>query len=655
MGYLNFDRDQLVNLEYSLSKEIIRTNRAGSYISTTLCSCNTRKYHGLLVCPLPNFGGEKHVLLSSLDASVIQKGNEFNLATHRYKGGVYEPKGYKYLFDIQMNKVPKYTYRVGDVVLTVERLLVEREEQLLIKYTVEETSTPIKLRFKPFLAFRNIHHLCKANMYANSKYRDVKNGVSICLYENFPDLYMQFSKKPEYVPVPDWYYNIEYQKELTRGYEYLEDLLVPGFFEIQAKKGDTIIFSASTFESKPAQFKTYFDSELQKRRPRENFRDSLENAADQFISLRNGDTDIIAGFPWYDSITRQTFISLPGLDISKKEPGFVPSVLETYKKYLKDGLFPNQINAGIPVYGSADSSLWFIWAIQQYLKIHPSTTGVWENYKNTIIEILTNLRKSTWKYIGLTKENLVYAEKENCALTWMNSYASGNPVVDRAGMPIEINALWYNAICFALQLAEKSGDTAFVSHWKSMPEKIAASFLKTFYNKGHDYPADVVKGKIADWSVRPNMIIAAAMDFTPLSKEQINSILTVAQQKLLTSRGIRTLSPDHIRYRGLVEGNPNEREAAIHQGAVWPWLTQFFTEAWLKVHGKSGILFLKKVIEGFEEELTEHSIGTMSEMYNGNPPHKAKGAISQAWNVAGILYSSYLIDNYKNGIISDNG
>jgi len=217
MHYLKFDKEQLINLEYSLYKEILRSNRAGSYLCTTLNGCNTRKYHGLLVCPVEKFGGEKYVLLSSLDETIIQNGSEFNLGIHRYKGGSYEPKGHKYIRNVEFNSIPKITYRVGGVVLLKERLLVEKEEQILIKYTLEEAALPTTLRLKPFLAFRNVHELSKANMFVNRKYKKVKNGIKTRLYDDFPELHMQFSKEADFISVPDWYYNIEYVKDLNRG------------------------------------------------------------------------------------------------------------------------------------------------------------------------------------------------------------------------------------------------------------------------------------------------------------------------------------------------------------------------------------------------------------------------------------------------------
>ncbi len=647
MSYLRFDKEQLINLEYSLNKEILRSNRAGAYISTTINGCNTRKYHGLLVCPIQKFGGEKHVLLSSLDETIIQKGAEFNLGIHRYKGGNYEPKGHKYILNMEFDQISKITYRVGGVILTKERVLIENQEQLLVRFKLEDAHSPTTLRFKPFLAFRNIHQLSKANMDANTKYKKVKNGISMKLYEGFPSLYMQFSKEPEFVPVPDWYYNIEYLKELNRGYEYLEDLFVPGYFEMPIKKGEIIVFAAGTSETTPVSLKQRFTKEKNSRRPRVTFLSSLDNAAEQFIMHKPNATDIIAGFPWYNSITRQTFVSLPGLCLSLDDKTNCKKVFDTYLPYLKKGFFPDNIHQKNATYYSADAPLWFIWTLKHYFKMNQHPKELWKKYGDAVKEILNAYKNSTLKYVGTTKDGLVYAEKEGVALTWMNSYVNGTPVVQREGLPVEVNALWFNAICFALDLADLAGDHEFVESWKGMVKKVADAFLATFWKEGHEHLADVVKNGFADWSVRPNMVIAVAMDYSPLSREQQKSVLSVAKQKLLTKRGLRTLSPDHIRYRGVVEGGPNEREMAVHQGAVWPWLIQFFAEAYLKIHKRGGLPFVKQIMEDFEDDITEHCIGTMSEMYNGNPPHKAKGAISQAWSVAGVVYATHLLENYK--------
>ncbi|MCY1721151.1 glycogen debranching enzyme N-terminal domain-containing protein [Prolixibacteraceae bacterium Z1-6] len=647
MHYLQFDKEQLVNLEYSMYKEILRSNRAGSYLSTTLNGCNSRKYHGLLVCPIKNFGGEKHVLLSSLDETVIQNEAEFNLGIHRFKGGTYEPKGHKYIKNVEFGSIPKITYRVGGVVLTKERLLVEKEEQILIKYTLEEAHSPTTLRLKPFLAFRNIHQLSKANMFVNTKYKKVKSGIKTKLYDGFPELHMQLSNNSDFVAVPDWYYDIEYIKELHRGYDYLEDLFVPGYFEFSIKKGESIIFAAGLKEVNPLGLKQRFTREQNKRGGKETFTSSLEHAAHQFVLHGKNTADIIAGFPWYNSITRQTFISLPGLCLAFNDPKLCEKILDSYLKYFNDGFFPDQVNASELTYNSVDVSLWFIWVVQQYFKKKNDPKELWALYGEAIKRILNAYRNSTSEYINLNKEGLIVAGKKNTALTWMDSYVHGNPVVQRAGMAVEVNALWFNAICFALDMADMAGDTAFIDEWKQMCNSVAKAFLKTFWSEGHGYLADVVYNNHADWAVRPNMVIAVAMDYTPLSIEQQKQVLSMAKRKLLTNRGLRSLSPDHLRYKGLIAGGPEERESAVHMGAVYPWLIQFFVEGYLKIHKRGGLPLVKQIIESFEDEMTENCIGNISEMYDGNPPHLGKGTISQAWSVAGISYAANLIQKYN--------
>ena len=647
MHYLSFDQEQLINLEYSLNKEILRTNKAGSYLCTTLNGCNTRKYHGLLVSPIENFGGEKHVLLSALDETVIQNEAEFNLGIRRYQGGTYEPKGHKYIRNVQFGNVPKITYRVGGVVLTKERLLVEKEEQVLIRYTLEEAKSPTVLRLKPFLAFRNIHALSKANMFVNTHYHKADSGISVRLYEGYPDLFMQTSKTVDFVPVPDWYYNVEYLKELNRGYDYLEDLFVPGYFEFPLAKGESVIFGAGLKEVKSVSLKQRFTREVKKRAQKETFSSSLEHAAKQFVMHKKKTAEIIAGFPWYGSITRQTFIALPGLCLSLKDRNLCATILDSYLKYFNDGFFPDNIGDGELTYHSADTSLWFIWVVQHCYKKRRNPEQTWKIYGPAIKRILEGYRESKLGYVEMTSDGLIQAVKEDVALTWMDSYIHSHPVVPRAGMPVEVNALWFNAICFALDLADMAGDMDFIEKWKDMVEKVARSFLKTFWNDGHASLADYVFDGQADWAVRPNMVIAVALDYSPLSKEQQKQVLSVAKRKLLTNRGLRSLSPDHLRYKGSVRGNPQERESAVHMGAVYPWLLQFFVEAYLKIHKKGGLPFVKQIVESFEQEMTENCVGTVSEMYDGNPPHTGKGALSQAWNVAGVSYALNLIQKYR--------
>lgn len=647
MSYLKFDKEKLINLEFSLNKEILRANKSGVSLSTTLCGCNTRKYHGLLICPVAEPGSDKFVLLSSLDETVFENGSQFNLAVRRYHGGIFDPKGHKYMQKLEFNRIPEITYHVGGAVLTKEILLVENSRQVIIKYTLQECNLPVKLRLKPFLAYRNIHQLSKANMFVNRKYTRASNGIAMQLYENLPHLYMQFSRKTEFIPVPDWYYNIEYMKEKNRGYESIEDLFVPGYFELSLKKGETVLFSAATEEAKPADLKKIFTSEKNNRSVRTSFFESLNHAAGQFVMRTAGGTDIIAGFPWYASITRQTFISFPGLCISLSDSQICSEVIDTYLKHLKNGFFPDQINQKVPVYQSADAPLWFIWTLSKYYKKHQNPKEFWAKYGKAITEILQAYKSSVLKYVGITRDGLIYARLANTPLTWMNSIVDGTPVVQRDGMPVEINALWYNAIAFAAEISQAAGYNTFADTWKAKLKKVGDAFLRTFWNSGHNHLADVVKDGRADWSVRPNMIIALAMEYSPLSLAQQKSALDVVTKDLLTKRGLRTLAPEHIRFKGFVEGNHNEREISVHQGAVWPWLIQFYVEAYLKVYRKNGVHAMKNLLEGFEDDVTEHCIGTLSEMYDGAPPHKAKGAISQAWSVAAVIYANHLVQSFS--------
>ncbi|MGV8095551.1 MAG: amylo-alpha-1,6-glucosidase [Mangrovibacterium sp.] len=647
MSYLKFDKSSLVNLEYSLAREFLRSNRTGSYISTTISGCNTRKYHGLLICPVPQLDGDKHVLLSSLDETIIQHNAEFNLGIHKYEGEHYEPKGHKYIRDFDVEIVAKTTFRVGGVVFDKEQLLVENDEQILIRYTLREAHSPTVLRLRPFLAFRSVHHLSKANMYAYTKYIPVPNGIKMRLYEGYPELHMQFSKEAEFIPVPVWYNNIEYFKERERGYDYLEDLFVPGYFEIPIDKNESIIFSASTFEVKPAGFKTKFTREYDGRIPRNSFINCLTNSARQFIRDIGNKADVIAGYPWYNGITRQTLVALPGLTLALDDPETFEKVIDTQIARLKDGLFPKTTDGNRNSYDSIDAPLWLFWALQQYVPEVADKKQIWKIYGSALKQILNAYRTGTHYHIRMNGDGLISGGDEYTALTWMDSYINGKPVVKRTGMPVEVNALWFNAVCFALELAGAANDLNFINEWEGWPEKIAGSFVREFWSEGRGYLADCVFYEQKDWTVRPNMVIAAAMKYSPLDREMQKSILSVAKKQLLTPRGLRSLTPESPFYEGLCEGDVSLREKAVHQGSVWPWLIQFFIEGYLRIHKAGGMPFIKKIIDGFEEDMSEHCIGTIAEMYNGNPPHHARGAVSQAWSVGAVIRAYKLINTFE--------
>ena len=636
MSYIKFEKNQIVNLEYSLGREIIRTNRAGSYSSTTIVGCNTRKYHGMLICPVDEFGGERFVLLSTLDVIVVNNDKSFNIGIRKYKGDYFNPKGHKYIEDFNVDQVPSRIYRVGGVILKMERLLVHYEEQFLLRISILEANEPMKLQVRPFLLFRNIHQLTHANLAANKKIDFIKNGIKSKLYEGFPSLNMQFSTKAEFIHVPDWYRGVEYPEEQKRGYDYSEDLFTPGFFELEAKAGDIIVFSASTKEEKTSGLKPKFTKTVSAKTPRDSFINCLRTAAQQFVEKRAGRTHIIAGYPWFGAWGRDTFISLPGLALSRQRLVLYRNVLDTQIDRMRDGLFPNMGESGNPAFNTVDAALWFFWAVQQYVQ-HGGTDG-WERYGAAAKSVLNAYKNGTAFNIHMRDNGLIYADATGKALTWMDAVVNGIPVTPRRGYAVEINALWYNAVCFSLEMAAIGNDRNFIREYEKLADQIKKSFIELFWDEKLGYLADYVNDDEGTNSfVRPNMVIAVSLPYSMLDKEQMKKVLDIADKELVTVRGLRTLSPGNKFYKGTYKGNHEERDNAYHQGTVWPWLYGPFCEGWLRVYGNQGVQKVKKLIFGLEAVMSEHGVSTISEIHDGDPPHSPQGAISQAWSVGEVL------------------
>lgn len=648
MSYINFDRNQLVNLGYSLNKELLRTNRAGAYSLTTIIGCNTRKYHGLLICPQHSIDGENHVFLSTLDLTVIQRDAEFNLGIHKYPGGVYHPKGHKYIRDFTTDPIPTTLYNVGGVLLKKESIFSSEEDTTIIRYTLLDAHSPTTLRLRPFLAFRNVNKLSKANVFADTKFEKIKNGIKVRMYSGYSSLHMQLSKKMEYVHVPDWNYNIEYSEEQARGYEYSEDLYVPGYFEVEIKKGESILFSASLVEQSPEELEMNFKRETLNRTPRNSFENCLLNSAQQFLVHNGKKVEVVAGYPWFGRWGRDTFIALPGLTLSTGNPKTCKAVIDTMTSELNGPLFPNVGNGGRAAYNSADAPLWFFWSLQQYSEHTKTKDNIWKEYGKKMKLILDGFKEGTFFNIHMLENGLIYAGEQGKAITWMDAVVAGKPVTPRMGLAVELNALWYNAIMYSIEVAKLAEDMAFVDEWTPIAEKIVPAFKEVFWSKEKGYLADVVNGDFKDWSVRPNMVFATSLPYMPVSEKIRQLILDTIQKELLTPCGLRTLSPNHPDYKGIYEGDQPTRDRAYHQGTVWPWLLGHFAEGYLKIYGKSGLSFIKNLFLRFEDDLKENGIGSISEVYDGDPPHKAGGAISQAWSVAEVLRMGKLIANYEN-------
>ncbi len=646
MAYLEFNRAELVNLEYSLRREILTTNQAGGYINTTIVCCNTRKYHGLLVVPIDNFGGDRHVLLSALDETVIQHEQSFNLGIHRYSGK-YEPRGHKYIIDFAYEPIATLIYRVGGVVLKKELMLVHNEDQLLIRYTLLEAHSPTTLRLKPYLAYRNAHALTRANAEANVQPEKIAGGVKSKLYEGFPALHMQMNNNAKFVAAPNWYYDVEYADEVRRGYDGHEDLLVPGHFECTIKKGESVIFSASVKENKPASLKTTFDKALAIRAPRNGYVQCLKNAAGQFTSRRDKVTEVMAGFPFYGMKSRDTLVSLPGLTLGpRRDEDFCKAVLDTMSEHLVDGLLVNSDRGNKNSCRPVDASLWYFWTIQQYAAAVP-TADVWKLYGKKMKSILEAYIQGTHSDIRMHDNGLIWADEHEQPMSWMDAVVDGKPVTPRPGYQVETNALWYNAVAYVLELAKKNKDTKFVKEWTPVREKIEMNFMPVFMSYTRHHLADFVGPDGQNSFTRPNQIIACALPYSPLSEDDQRMVISAVERELLTPKGLRTLSPRNPLYIGRYEGDQAQRYKAQHQGSVYPWFLSFYIEANLRLFGKAFISTAKELVAGFEEDMTMHGLCSIAELYHGDPPYSPHGCIAQAWSVAAILRSMQLIEDYE--------
>lgn len=598
----------------------------------------------MFVVPVPELDDENHVLLSSLDVTVVQHGAEFNLGLHKYQGNNFSPKGHKYIREFSCDNIPTTIYRVGGVLLKKEVVFQNYENRLLMRYTLLDTHGDTVLRFKPFLAFRAVSKFTHENGTASREYHLVDKGIKTRMYEGYPDLYMQFSKENEFKFQPDWYRGIEYLKERESAYEINEDLYVPGYFEINIKKGESVVFAASTSEIKTTTLKKLFDKEVSLRTSRDNFFHCLVTAAHQFHNSANkNERYILAGYPWFKCRARDTFISLPGLTLAIDEQDYFELVMKTAEKGVREFMQGKPLSVRIYEMEHPDVFLWAIWAIQQYAKFAGEEKCL-SMYGKLVTDILAYLVEGKHPNLRLDDNGLVYSYGYDKAITWMNSTDNGRPIVPRTGYIVEFNALWYNALKFGVKLLTMGGNEAKAKEWDAIAERCKESFVKTFMND-YGYLFDYVDGNMMDWSVRPNMIFPVAFDYSPLSQEQKKSVLDVCTRELLTPKGLRSLSPKSGGYNPIYSGP--QRDFAYHQGTVWPWLSGFYMEACLKLYKRSRLSFIERQMVGYEDEMTINCLGTIPEMSDGNPPFKARGAISFAMNVAEILRTLNLLEKYS--------
>lgn len=645
MSYLKFDKNLLINLEQSLRLEVLRTNQSGAYHCTTIVGANTRKQHGLLVIPVPEIDDNSHVLLSSLDETVIQHGAPFNLGLHRYSGGVYSPNGHKYIREYDCERVPTHTFRVGGVILKREKIFITNENRILIRYTLVDAHSKTTLQFRPFLAFRNANDLCVENQVASRDYKEVSNGISTRMYEGYPELFMQVNHKPKFVFDPHWYKGIEYIKDQERGIPYTEDLYVPGYFEVDMKKGDTIIFSAGVSEVNTRMLSKMYEDEIKTRTPRTSFYNCLKNSAKQFYVTNADGHYMLAGYPWFKLRARDEFIALPGCTLSNHHRPDFEAIMDTAKEAFTRWMETGEPDKHLQGIDLPDVPLWAAWAIQRYSHDTDVPTAR-ERYGELVAQLIDFIIDGKHPNLQVDDNGLVRTDGTRQPMSWMDSARpDGTPLIPRTGYLVEFNALWYNALMFLLQMyADDKQMQSRVERWQKISGAYAESFAPTFLND-YGYLYDYVNGSYTDLSVRPNMVIAVGVDHTPLDRRQRKRILDFVTRELLTPKGLRTLSPNSYGYNPWYVGNPEQREKAYYSGSARPWLMGFYCHAYVKVFGIGGLSFVNRMMIGFEDEMSQGAIGTLSELYDGNPPFIGRGAVSFAANVGEILRVLRLLKN----------
>lgn len=643
MAFLKFNKPELVNLSYSLKREIISTNKTGAYCNTSIVACNTRRYHGLLSVPVDNFGGQKYLLLSSLDESLVANGKQFNLGIHRY-GSIYEPRGHKYIVDFEADPVPVIVYKVGNYIISKTILLAQDKDQVMVKYSLVQAPGQVELQLKPFLAFRNIHELTHQNSQARTDYREVRNGVAFNMYEGFPDLNLQISSSSaEYHSNPNWYNGITYSDEQRRGFDCVEDLFVPGYFSVAMKPGDSIVFSASVVEVAPRTMKSNFEKGVAGIPEITSYHDQLVRCADFLKQKRGGKEQINAGFTWlYTGLLRETLYALPGLTLyADGNAAEFEEILDNLIADEQERLFCRTTQVEAPL-RLAD-------VLQQYIDWGADPRKVWKKYGETVKGVIESYAPGVRKEVSLQTNGLLWAQMDRTALTWMNAYVDGRPVTERAGYQVETNAFWYNSLSFAIDMERRfsSARSKFIQKWAPVRDLCGENFQPVFWNPSKGYLADYVDNNGQNMDVRPNMLYAVWVEYSPVDDEVASSVMRVIDRELVTKRGIRSLSPRDNKYKGVYEGTQVERDLAYHQGCTHPYLLYPYVDMAFRMRGEAFLGKAEWLTEGFYEDLNKHGVGAFSEIYDGDPPHEPHGAISSALSTAALLGVDYLMDKYR--------
>jgi predicted glycogen debranching enzyme len=645
---ISFDKDVCGSPDAGTEREWLETNGIGGFASSTVPGINTRRYHGLLTAALhPPVG--RYVLLSKLEETVFLNGAKYDLSANQYAGAIH-PQGYTHLASFRLDPFPIFTYEVGGLQIEKRVFMVYGENTTVVEYELLGDAGSCTIEVRPLIAFRDYHSTTHANSGLNPDISEAEGSVSIEPYNGLPRLH--FSHNASWVAREgNWYYNFEYARERERGLDSLEDLFEPLTmqFEIHPGKAAVVIASTQTYNASGAD--TLRRNEIARRaalRAAAPVDDplvaDLTAAADQFIVKRSGNLHtVIAGYHWFGDWGRDTMIALPGLTLTTGRFDIARDILLAFSNAADMGMLPNRFpdSGWIPEYNTVDASLWYFEAIRKYIEYTGDYAFVQQNLYDTMKSIVDWHLLGTRFDIKCGPDGLVGAGGPDSQLTWMDAKIGDYVATPRHGKPVEIQALWYNALRFTESLASKFGDGEVERLIAGIAPRTLESFNAQFWNEDAGCLYDVVNGDDRDPAIRPNQVIALSLGYTMVPPDRARSILAVVERDLLTSVGLRTLAQTDPNYRGHCDGGPFERDSSYHQGTVWPWLLGPFITAFVKTHRVEGTTDAAEEaglwLAPFRDHLSVAGLGTVSEILDGDPPHTPRGCIAQAWSVAEIL------------------
>jgi predicted glycogen debranching enzyme len=647
---IQFKRETCGDLEAAFSREWLETNGLGGYASTTIIGLNTRRYHGLLVAATkPPVG--RLVLLSKVEETLFIDGNRFDLSANRYPGVVH-PQGFRYLKQFRLDPFPVFKYEVESIEIEKSVLMIHGENSTVIHYVLRNNNPPeppknVLLEIRPLIAFRDYHGTAHENGAINPAVHECSGLASITPYQGLPSLHLAHNAT-QLRKTGDWYRHFEYDAERERGLDCSEDLFSPLVLHFDLRSSPQASIIASTEQRDVAQVVEYRRVEITRRRNaivaslvKDRFAQSLAAAADQYLVSRGNEKTVIAGYHWFGDWGRDTMIALPGLTLPTGKYEIARSILRTFAKHVDQGMLPNRFpDVGeTPEYNTVDAALWFFEAARAYLAYTGDLEFVRDELYLVLADIISWHARGTRYGIKVDSSGLLASGAVGVQLTWMDAKVGEWVVTPRSGKPVEIQALWYNALCIMEDLASRLGDEAAQKRYRHMATVARWSFNRIFWNEKLGCLYDVVNGGPPDPCIRPNQIFAASLPYSMLPWERARRVVEKVQEHLLTPFGLRTLAPSDRQYRGRYTGDPAERDGAYHQGTVWPWLLGPFITAYVKLNGRSekAMRQAKTWLSPLESHLAEAGLGHVSEIFEGDAPHRPCGCIAQAWSAAEIL------------------